>query len=94
MSNEYFDGNDIRRLCAAANNFSNKAHWRWKGLPVMVWEFATRKDFEHARMSLQAALDKELLPSSVANMDRLQGENRVDIDCFGITFRLLLKSVL
>lgn len=90
---QFFEGTDVRAACAAIQRFSQKANWRWKGLPVLTWEFADRAQFEEARATLKMALDKELLPSSPNAIERINKTNQSDIDCFGVTFRLFFREV-
>lgn len=90
---EFFTSDDVRRLCAQVNHFSQKANWRFKSLPVMNWQFASRNDFHNARMTLLAALDKELIPMSANAVERTLSDTTTEIDCYGTTFRLSLVSI-
>ena len=83
---------DIRQLCAYVRHLSNKAHWQWKGLPVICWEFATIEDFVQARAELLSALTPMML--DMKNATRRISSEISEIDCHGVTFRLICKQRL
>lgn len=84
------DTNDIKRLCYSLHVFSRKSEWCWGTLPVVVYEFSTIKDFMAARSDLIMAIEIERLDSSA----RSPAPHIEEIDCNGVTFRLVCREVM
>lgn len=82
----------VSRLCAAASELGRSADWTWTGKPVLCWEFATINDFSHARADLLASISPELALADRRSMERLVSSDVAEIDCYGITFRLVCKQ--
>jgi hypothetical protein len=85
------DANDMRRLCGMVNHFSRKADWRWKGLPVIVWEFAMIGDYANALDDIRAAFPIESLVQGPAHRTVASGIE--EVDCNGVTFRLVCRAL-
>lgn len=86
------DANDLKRLCAEVRRFSMKADLTWKGLPKVCWEFVQRKDFEEARFLIMSILKEELIPTTLKGHERIMGSETMEIDCMGVTFRLVCRD--
>lgn len=81
---------DIKRLCYEVSRFSKAGGLRWKGLPVVTWEFADISDFVNTRMMVLRALDPELKYSG--EHGRQTDDDTEEIDVYGVTFRLICKQ--
>ena len=83
----------VKRICAETRRFSMQANWKWVALPVMQWEFADIGQFAIARMQLLQALEPHMLAmQSPSDWQRTDGPDRFEIDCYGVTFRLVCRQ--
>lgn len=86
---------EIARLCHEASLFSSSAGWTFKALPVMQWEFPTIGDFARARVQLIRAISPLMVAErNEAAWQRATSPSTFEIDCYGITFRLVCKQIL
>lgn len=85
------DFSDIVRLCAEIHEFSHKADLCWKGVPVITWEFATVGDFANTRAAILQALEPHMV-GAVGSWQRTVAPDTMEIDCHGVTFRLVCKQ--
>jgi hypothetical protein len=85
---------DIIRLCAEVSHFSKKANLRWKGLPIIAWEFADIGDFHNAKAMLMRAITPMMLAytGDTPPWQRIIDPSVMEIDCHGVTFRLICKQ--
>lgn len=83
---------DIARICHSVSDFSKRENYTYKALPVIVWEFETIADFAHAKAELTRAIH-EWQPHT-SGFARLKAPDRCELDCYGVTFRLICKQVL
>ena len=44
--------NHLSALCNHVSDFGARENWRFKAMPVVVWEFASINDFMEARVAL------------------------------------------
>lgn len=84
----------VKQLCAEARRFSVQADWKWVALPVMQWEFADIGQFAIAKMQLLQVIEPIMMPMmrNPADWQRTDGPDRFEIDCYGITFRLVCRQ--
>lgn len=80
---------EVSRLCESVNRFSHHADFRWKGLPVIIWEFADKRAYVDALAGLSRAVETL---NFVPNAEPRVSEGLSEIDCYGVTFRLVLKT--
>jgi hypothetical protein len=85
------DFNDVVRLCAEVYQFSRKADLRWKGLPVVTWEFGDMGDFMNTKAMLLRALQPHMI-GDTKSWQRVLDPTTLEIDCHGVTFRLICKQ--
>lgn len=85
------EASDIIKLCAEVYHFSRKADLRWKGMPVIAWEFADISDFMRTRASILRALDPMMIATGGGHGRKI-GQDTEEIDCHGVTFRLICKQ--
>lgn len=81
---------DILRLSAEVSQFSRKNDLRWEAQPVITWTFADMRDFMNARRKLQRALSNQATVKD--GRTRKVSSDSVEIDCYGVTFRLTCKQ--
>lgn len=82
---------DIVRVCATVGEFSRMANWRWKALPIVEWEFPTISEFARARAQILQAVTP-LMVYGENNWQRSMDANTLEIDCHGVTFRLVCRE--
>lgn len=79
---------DIKRICFEVRRLSHAAHWDMKGLPVIVWQFATIGDFASARRDLLMAMTADVAPAG-SERERLVSGEVTELECYGVIFRLV-----
>lgn len=83
------DDQDIIRICREVSLFSKQAHFRFKALPVVAWDFADLSDFMNARVALMRAIEPQMMMTTRGgDLLRKVDDFTVEIDCHGVTFRL------
>lgn len=85
--------NHLSALCNHVSDFGARENWRFKAMPVIVWEFASINDFMDARVGLERMLIKTP-PYTLDALLRSPAPHLCEIDCCGITFRLVCREVL
>ena len=86
---------DIIRTCREVHRLSRIADWRWKGMPVIQWEFLDISQFGRAKMDLLSAIGPMMMHTrNEAEWQRNDGPEICEIDCHGVTFRLVCKQRL
>lgn len=84
---------DIARVCHEVARLSDSANWRFKGAAVIQWEFATISDFMRARADVTMALqDVMKFQLSDAAWQRAVSPDILELDCHGVTFRLVCSQ--
>ena len=88
------DDQTIIRICGEVRRFSQIANWQWSGLPVIQWEFPTISAFARAKMQLLAALSPMMMMHmrNETERQRATSKDEFEIDCNGVTFRLMCKQ--
>jgi hypothetical protein len=90
-----FDFEDVLRLCHGVSNFSRQANWKWKGFPVIQWEFPTIKEFATARLQIEQILRPEMYKMSHdGSWARIVDPETFEVDCYNVTFRLICREKL
>lgn len=84
----------IVRTCREAHRLSRMANWQWKSMPVLQWEFATIGDFARAKMDILRAVQPHMIGTNEAAWQRIDGPEICELDCYGITVRLICKQRL
>lgn len=81
----------IKQLCATVRHFSRLANWNWQAMPVIMYEFASMRAFHEARADiLEATKNMHLDSRNIAT--RIISSEIEEIDCNGITFRLVCRE--
>ena len=88
------DYETIVRTCREVHRMSRMANWQWKGMPVLQWEFATIGDFARAKVDILQAIQPHMVGNTEAAWQRVDGPEICELDCHGITFRLICKQRL
>lgn len=89
------DDQSIIRMCGEARRFSSVAGWQFQGMAVMQWEFASISAFAEAKMQLLRAITPMMMHArSDAAWQRATSPDECEIDCNGVTFRLICKQRL
>lgn len=73
-------------------DFGDRQNWQFKGLPVLVWEFGPVEDFIAAQRELMQCIAPHMVPGE--NLAKIIGPDICEVDCFGVTFRLICKGRL
>jgi hypothetical protein len=87
-----FDFEAIARLSAEASKFSSRAQWHFKARPVLSFEFSTLSDFARAQMDLMQAVSPVMIYA--VGWERRPAPHIFEVDCLGITFRLICTQVV
>lgn len=89
------DTETIVRTCREVHRLSRIANWQWKGMPIIQWEFPDISEFHRARMDLLQAITPMMTNMTTeAAWQRIDGPEVCEIDCHGVTFRLICKQRL
>lgn len=89
------DTETIVRTCREVYRLSRMANWRWKGMPIIQWEFPDIGEFHRAKVDLLRAIEPMMVKMvSEASWQRIDGPEICEIDCHGVTFRLICKQRL
>jgi hypothetical protein len=84
---------DLHRLCAQVADFGVLHDWRFKARPTIVWEFATLSDFAGAQFALERCI-LEMCPYLTSRqITRSPHPGMMELDCHGVTFRLVCDQI-
>lgn len=79
----------LATLCADISHFGDEQNWRFKAMPVISYEFATIKEFCEAVFALEQMLRTDPSTQASGISLRIVGSHTREIDCCGVTFRLI-----
>lgn len=84
---------DIAHLCATVSRLQHKQNWTLQATPVICFQFSTMNDFFQAKSDLERMISSEPFyatdPKRLAQITRVSGPDTVELDCYGVTFRLI-----
>lgn len=87
---------DIARLCREASYFQAKRNWQLKAPCVISWEFADIGEFHAARADLMREIltADAYLAMKPSQIERVVSPHMVELDCCGVTFRLVCLAIM
>jgi hypothetical protein len=89
-----FNAEEIRKTCYTVMRLGKLAQLQFKALPVIQWEFADKSNFFRAEAALKQALDREMTHVVMDYQRReMPRVGVVEFDCYGVTFRLICKTI-
>jgi hypothetical protein len=89
-----FDAEEIRKTCYTVMRLGKEADLQFQALPVIQWEFADKSNFFRAEAALKQALDREMTHVVMDYQRReILRSGVIEFDCYGVTFRLICKTI-
>lgn len=87
---------DLANLCSHVSDFAHINQWRREACPVIAFEFTSMSDYFAAKTSLaRMIMDEPHYAISSAlqkRFERVISSDTCELDCYGVTFRLICKS--
>src|SRR5262249_37458911 len=86
------DTDKLALLCTHINNFGQWHNWRFKAVPVILWEFSSVGDFANAVSQLSECMHKRW-PEVSGQIMRQVSPSCIEIDACGVIFRLVCLDI-